>query len=130
MRRDPKLSPTPAAKLYGVRLETIHKYFPSAMKKVNGKLRVTKSDRYPVTLYLPNKQGKAVPIKTRSLKDRTDASHYLRDIGRVLRGDRTALREWRRRRKIAGFELVTDKRALKAIEPALSDFSLYRTFNN
>jgi hypothetical protein len=53
----------------------------------------------------------------------------LRDIGRAQRGDAKALSKWDGK-KIAGVELVTDERTLAAIEPALSDFSLYRTFNS
>ena len=130
MRHEHRLSPTQAARLHGVRLETIQKYFPSALKKVNGKLQVTKSDRFAATLYVPDKQGKAVALNTHSSKDRTEAGEYLRDIGRYFRGDRKALLRLQRRKKIAGVELVTDERALKAIEPALSDFHLYRTFNS
>lgn len=130
LRHEHRLSPTQAARLHGVRLETIQKYFPSALKKVNGKLQVTKSDRFAATLYVPDKQGKAVALNTHSSKDRTEAGEYLRDIGRYFRGDRKALLRLQRRKKIAGVELVTDERALKAIEPALSDFHLYRTFNS
>jgi hypothetical protein len=128
MRNDPGLSPTHVARLYGVRLETIKKYFPSALKKYKGKLRATKSDRFPATLYLPDAQGNSVAIKTRSSKERQEAGEYLRDLGRSLRGDRKALLRWRGK-KIAGVELVTDERAIVAIEPALSDFALYRAFN-
>src|SRR6266478_4046132 len=54
MRRDPSLSLTHAAKLQGVKPETAKKYFASALKKANGKFRVSKSDRYTVTLYVPD----------------------------------------------------------------------------
>jgi hypothetical protein len=128
MRNDSGLSLTRAAKLYGVKPETVKKYLPSALKKSNGKLRVTKSDRYTETLYIPDAQGNSVAIKTRSSKEREAAGQYLRDLGRYLRGDRNALSKWRGK-KIAGVELVTDERAITAIEPALSDFSLYRAFN-
>src|ERR1039458_7010295 len=46
MRHDSNLSLTHAAKLQGVKRETIKKYFPSALKQANGKFRATKSDRY------------------------------------------------------------------------------------
>jgi hypothetical protein len=129
MRDDPTLSLSHAAKLEGVKPETVKKYFPSALKKSNGKLRATKSDRYTETLYIPDAQGNPVPVKTRSSKDREALGHYLRDLGRYLRGDRDALSRWRGR-KVAGVELVTDERAIMAMEPALSDFSLYRAFNS
>jgi hypothetical protein len=129
IRDDPKLSPSRAARQKGVKLGTVKKYFPSAFKKIDGRLKVTKSDRYTATLFIPDAQGNPVAIKTRSSKERSEASQYLRDVGRALRGDRKALSKWRGK-KLAGVALVTDERALPAIEPALSDFSLYRTFNS
>jgi len=129
MRDDPNLSLTHAAKLQGVKPETVKKYFPSALKKSNGKLRATKSDRYTATLYVPDAKGNSVAIRTRSSRDREALGQYLRDLGRYLRGDRDALSRWRGR-KIAGVELLTDERTIMAIESALSDFSLYRAFNS
>jgi hypothetical protein len=128
MRNDPSLSLSHAAKQGGVKPETIKKYFPSALKKSNGRLRATKSDRYTVTLYVPDARGNSIPVKTRSSKDREALGQYLRDLGRFLRGDRRALSRWRGR-KVAGVELVTDETSIISIEPALSDFSLYRALN-
>lgn len=128
MRRNPDLSLTHAAELEGVRPETVKKYLPSALKKSNGKFRVTKNDRYTATLHVPDAQGNAVTVKTRSSKERKQLSQYLRDLGRYLRGKRDALAPWHGKR-IAGVELVTAGRTIEVIEPALSDFSLYRTFN-
>src|SRR5579862_3945500 len=45
MRNDPKLTLIHAAKLKGVKPKTVKKYFPSALKKVAGRIRVTKTDR-------------------------------------------------------------------------------------
>ena len=84
---------------------------------------------YTYTLYIPDAQGNAVAIKTRSSRERSEAGQYLRDIGLALGGDVGALAKWHGK-KIAGVELVTDASALAAIEPALSDFSLYRIFNS
>jgi len=128
MRRDSNLSLTRAAKLQGVKRETVKKYFPSALKVSSGKFRATKGDRYSATLYVPDVQGNSVPVRTRSSKEREQVSKYLRDLGRYLRGDRNALLGWRGK-KISGVELVVDRRTIVTIEPALSDFSLYRTFN-
>jgi hypothetical protein len=128
MRRDRKLSLTHAAKLEGVKRETVKKYFPSALKQAHGKFRVTKSDRNTATLYIPDAHGNSIPVNTRSSKDRKALSRYLRDLGRYLRGSRTALAPWHGK-QIAGVPLVTDGRTIVAIEPALSEFSLYRAFN-
>lgn len=129
MRNDPSLLLGQAARLHNVKPGTVKKYFPLALKWVGGRIRVAKNDRYQETLFLPDAEGKSVPTRTRSFKERSEAGQYLRDIGRALRGDIRALSKWRGR-KIAGVELVTDERTLAAIEPALSDFSLYRTFNS
>jgi hypothetical protein len=128
MRHDPGLSLTHAAKLQGVKGETIKKYFPSALRKTKGKFRVTKSDRYTATLYVPDAQGNAIPVKTRSSREREELGKYLRDLGRYLRGNREALAKWEGR-QIAGVELVTERRIIIDIEQPLSDFSLYRAFN-
>ena len=129
MRNDPNLVLGRAARLHGVKPSTVKKYFGSALKKVRGRLSVTKSDRFKVTLFLPDAQGNSVAIRTRSSKERTEASQYLRDLGRALRGERDALSSWRGK-KIAGVELFTDESELISIEPALSEFSLYRVFNS
>ena len=129
MRKDPNVLLGSAARLHGVKPDTVRKYFPSALKRVGGRIRVTKTDRYPETLFLPDAQGNSVPVRTRSFKERSEAGQYLRDVGRAMRGDTKALSKWRGK-KIAGVELLTDERALAAIEPVLSDFSLYRSFNS
>ena len=128
MRNDPTLSLTHAAKLEGVKPDTVKRYFPKALEKFNGKFKATKSDRYTETLYVPDARGNPLAVKTRSSRDREALGQYLRDLGRYLRGDRDALARWRGR-TIAGVELVTDERAIITIEPALSDFSLYRALN-
>ena len=128
MRRDAGLSLTHAAKLQGVKPETVKKNFPSALKKSNGKFTVTKSDRYAATLYVPDAQGNSVAVHTRSSKERAQVSQYLRDLGRYLRGKHDALAPWHGKR-IAGVELVTAGRTIETLEPALSEFSIYRTFN-
>jgi hypothetical protein len=128
MRRDPKLSLSHAAKLQGVKRETVKKYFPSALRRSEGKFQATKSDRYAATLYVPDDHGGSIAVKTRSSREREQLGRYLRDLGRYLRGKRDALAPWHGK-KIAGVELVTAGRTIAAIEPALSEFSLYRTFN-
>jgi len=128
MRHDPNLSLTHAGRLHGVKGETIKKYFPAALRKLNGKFRATKGDRYAAILYVPDPQGNAIPVKTRSSKEREELSQYLRDLGGYLRGNREALAKWHGR-KIGGVELVTAGRTIVNIEPALSDFSLYRAFS-
>jgi len=128
MRADSKLSLSHAVRLQGVKPETVKRYFPSALKKVKGKVRVTKSDRYRHRVYLPDNRGNPIAVNG-SWRQRQDAGGYLGDLGRYLGGDRGALSKWRGK-KIAGVELITDERTLVAIEPALSDFSLYRAFNS
>jgi len=128
MRRDSTLRLTAAARLHGVKAETIRKYFPSELSKSRGRFRVKKSDRYWATIYLPDRNGNHVPVPTHSSKERKQASQYLRDLGRYLRGEKNALARWHGK-KIAGVELVTAGRTIVAIEPVLSEFSLYHAFN-
>jgi hypothetical protein len=128
MRRDPKLRLTTAAKSHGVKAETIRKYFPSEIRKSGGRLRARKGDRYSATIYLPDAHGNSVPLQTRSSRERKRASQYLRDLGRYLRGQKNALAGWHGK-NIAGVELVTAGRTIVGIEPALSEFSLFRAFN-
>jgi hypothetical protein len=66
MRKDARLSLARAAKLHGVKQETIKRHFPSALKKKHGKFQVTKSDRYRATLYVPDTDGNSVAVNTRS----------------------------------------------------------------
>jgi hypothetical protein len=129
MRRDSTLSLTHAAKLQGVRPATIKKYFSSSLTRSKGKLRVTKSDRSSATLYVPDAMGNPIPVRTRSSKDRKALSRYLHDLGRYLRGKRNALAPWRGK-TIAGVELISSPDVIVSLEPALSEFSLYRSTNS
>jgi hypothetical protein len=129
MRRDSTLSLTHAANLEGVKPATIKKYFSSSLRRSKGKLRVAKNDRSAATLYVPDANGNSVPVHTRSSKDRKALSRYLRDLGRYLRGKRNALAPWRGK-TIAGVELVTSADVIVSLEPALSEFSLYRSTNS
>jgi hypothetical protein len=128
MRRDPYLSLSRAAKLEGVKPETVKRHFSSSLRKSAGKFTATKSDRHVATLYLPDAHGSPIPIPTRSAKERKQASNYLRDLGRYLRGQKNALAKWHGK-KIAGVELVTAGRTVVALEPALFDFHIYRVLN-
>lgn len=129
MRRDPNLTLSKAAKLEGVKFATVRKYFSSSLKWSGGRFRAKKSDRHTATLYIPDAHGGSVAVETRSFTERQQLSRYLRDLGRYLRGKRDALSDWHGR-KIAGVELLTSGRAIAAIEPALSEFSLYRDVNS
>ncbi len=128
MRRESRLSLNRAAKLEGIKAETVRKYSFSDLKKLKGKFHAKKSDRHSVTLYLPDASGNIVSRETHSSKERSKASKYLRAFGRYVRGDRDALLEWEGK-TIGGADLLTDARTIRTIEPALSDFSLYRSFN-
>jgi hypothetical protein len=128
MRRDPKLSFTRACRLVGVKPETVLAYFGSAFTRSHGTIRVRSTDHYTAILYVPDAHGNPLAVHTRSSKDRKALSRYLRDLGRYLRGNLNAMAAWHGK-QIAGVQLLTAGRAIVAIEPALSDFSLYRVFN-
>jgi len=128
MRRNSQLRLSAAARSFGVKPSVIKKYLGSSLEKVNGHWRVRKSDRFRETMYLPDRQGKPVPVPTRKSKERKQVSAVLRDIGRFYRGNKRAMNKWRNK-SIAGVEVITDPRILIAIESQLSDFSIYNAFN-
>lgn len=111
MRNDPSLSLTRAARLEGVKPDTVKRYFPKALERSHGKFSTTKSDRYRGTLYVPDFQGNSVAVNTRSSKDREALGQYLRDLGRYLRGDRDALARWRGQKSQASSSLPTNARS-------------------
>lgn len=124
--RNPNVPMTRVAKLHRVKVATIKDYFE--LTKVNGRLHLKMSGRYSDTVYLPDEHGNSVPLHNPSRRERKQASEYLRDVGRYLGGRKRALSKWQGK-KIAGVELVTDGPTLVAMEPALSEFSLYRALN-
>jgi hypothetical protein len=128
MRRTPNLKLSAAARSFGVKPSVIKKYLGSSLEKVDGHWRVRKSDHFRETMYVPDARGNPVPVPTKSSKERTQVSAYLRDIGRFLRGNKSAMAKWHGKR-IAGVELVTASRTLISIEAQVSDFSIYNAFN-
>lgn len=128
MRRNAKSKLSAASRSFGVKPSVVKKYFGSSLDKVNGHWRVSKSDRFRETMYVPDMRGNSVPIHTKSSKERALVSAYLRDVGRFLRGNKHAIAKWHGKR-IAGAELVTASRTLIGIESQLSDFSIYNAFN-
>src|SRR5712691_1390362 len=53
MRRDPDLTLYPASRSFGVKPSVVKKYFGSALNKVDGRFRISKSDRFRETMYVP-----------------------------------------------------------------------------
>ena len=128
MRRNPNLAPTHAAKLEGVSYRTVKKYFGSELKKVGNRYHVTPSDRRVEYISLPDEYGNRVSRKTKSSREREQAGAYLADLNRYRRGKIGSLAKWRTV-KIGGVGLLTDERAIKASEPELAEFDVYRAFN-
>lgn len=129
MRNDPNLTATHAAALEGISYRTFKKYFDSELEQVGNRYRVTSSDRRVAYIFLPDERGNIVRRKTASSKEREQAGAFLADFNRYQRGDAISLAKWRNVR-IGGYGLLTDVRAIKASEPAMADFNLYRTFNS
>lgn len=125
MRRNPRLSLTRTAKLNKVKPSTVLKYYGSDFRKSAGQFRVSKSDRRAETVYVPNSQGQIVPRETHSSAERNDASAFLRELNRYTHGKPNNLVDWANR-TIGGIDLLTDPATIRAAEPVLSDFSLYR----
>src|SRR6266851_9567659 len=128
MRHDDELKLSSTARSLGVKPSVVKKYFGSALNKVDGRWRASKSDRFRETMYVPDARGNPVPVPTTNSKQRVEVSAFLRDIGRYYRGNKSALDKWHGKR-IAGVELVTASRTLMGIESQLSDFAIYRAFN-
>ena len=127
MRRTPNLKLSAAARSFGVKPSFIKKHFGSSLEKINGHWRVRKSDRFRETMYVPDERGNPVPVHTRNFKTRAEVSAFIRDVGRFLRGNKSAMDKWHGKR-IAGVELVTSSRTLISIEAQLSDFAIYGAF--
>lgn len=128
LRRDPQLTPTRAAKLEGISYRTFKKYFGGELSRSGTRYTVTPSDRRVAYISLPDEHGDLVQRKTTSSKERKQAGAFLADFNRHLRGNRTALAKWADV-KIGGSGLLTDPRTIKATEPMLNEFSLYRAAN-
>ena len=128
MRRDPELTLTGAGELEGVSNRTLKKYLGSELKKVGNRYYVTRSDRLVAYVSLPDEHGNVLLRKTTSSRERERAGAYLADFNRYQRRDITSLKKWRNV-KIGGFGLLTDPRAIKASEPEMAEFNLYRAFN-
>jgi hypothetical protein len=128
LRRDPTLTPTDAAHLENVSFRTFKKYFGSELKKVGNRYYVTRSDRRVAYVSLPDERGNILLRKLTSSGERKQAGAFLADFNRYQRGDSTALTKWRNV-KIGGFGLLTDARTIKASEPEMVEFNLYRAFN-
>lgn len=90
---------------------------------------MTPSDQRVAYVYLPDERGNVIQRKTTSSKEREQAGAFIADFNRYQRGDTAALAKWRDV-KIGGFGLLTDARVIKASEPQMAEFNLYRAFNS
>ena len=125
MRRNPRLSLSRLAKLKKVKPGTVQKYYSADLRRTKGRVRATKSDRRKETVYVPDSQGQIVSRETHSSAERSEASNFLRELGRYQRGKPNSLADWKDR-TIGGIDLLTDPATIRVAEPVLSDFSLYR----
>jgi hypothetical protein len=128
LRRDPTLTLTRAAELEGVSNRTLKKYVGPELQKVGNRYYVTRSDRRVAYVFLPDERGNTLLRKLTSSKERKQSGAYLADFNRYRRGNIIALKKWRTV-KIGGFGLLTDPRTIKASEPEIAEFNLYRAFN-
>src|SRR6266849_10388089 len=64
MRHDNKLKLSSTARSLGVKPSVVKKYFGSALNKVDGRWRASKSDRFRETMYVPDARGNPVPVPT------------------------------------------------------------------
>ena len=120
-----------AARDNDVTLRTVKRYVGAALlqNRPGERIRATKSDRLTRYLQIPTPDGPK-EIKVKGSKDATALARYLSAIKDFLRGDRTALAEFRGK-KISGVELITDEQILIALAEK-EEFhidSLYRSLS-
>ena len=120
-----------AARDNGVSPRTIKRYVRAALlqDRPGERIRATKSDRLIRYLQIPTPDGPK-EIKVKGSKDASELARYLSAIKDFLRGDRTALAEFRGK-KISGVELITDEQILIALAEK-EEFhidSLYRSLS-
>jgi hypothetical protein len=119
-----------AARGNGVTVRTIKRYVGAALvqERPGGHIRATKNDRLVRYIQLPGHDG-PVDIAVRGSRTASKAANYKAAVNRWLRGDRNALNEWQGQ-KIAGVDLITDPKALVALErKELLPYSLYRSLS-
>jgi hypothetical protein len=109
---------------------TFKKHFGSALvqDRPGGRIHPTKSDRFVRYMQIPGPHGQ-VEIKAHGSKEATEVARYKAAVNRFLGGDLKALAPWRGK-KIAGIELVTDRRTLKSLaQDEKLPYSLYRSLS-
>ena len=119
-----------AARENSISTRTFRKYVGSALvqDRPGGRIRPTKSDRFVRYLQIPGPHG-SVEIKAHGSKEAAEVARYKAAVNRFFRGDLKALAPWRGK-KIAGIELVTDRRTLKGLaKDDLLPYSLYRSLS-
>lgn len=128
MRRGDTLSR--AARENGVTPRTIKRYAGSALvqDRLGGRIRATKSDRLVRYLQIPGPAG-PIDITAHGSKEASEIARYKAAVNRFLAGDLNALAPWHGK-KIAGVELITDRRTLKGLaQKELLPYSLYRSLS-
>jgi hypothetical protein len=117
-----------AARENGVTPRTIKRYAGSALvqDRPGGRIRATKSDRLVRYVQIPGPDGR-IEMTAHGSREASKVARYKAAVNRLLAGDLSALAPWHGR-KIAGVELITDGRTLKALaQKELLPYSLYRS---
>jgi hypothetical protein len=128
MRRGDTLSR--AARDNGVTTRTIRRYVGSALVQDRPGTRIlaTKTDRLVRYLQIPGPHG-PIDITAHGSKEASEIARYKAAVNRFLAGDLNALTPWHGK-KIAGVELITDRRTLKGLaQKELLPYSLYRSLS-
>ncbi len=96
--------------------------------RLGGRIRATKSDRLVRYLQIPGPAG-PIDITAHGSKEASEIARYKAAVNRFLAGDLNALAPWHGK-KIAGVELITDRRTLKGLaQKELLPYSLYRSLS-
>ena len=119
-----------AAKLSSVTPRTVKLHVGSALvqDRKGGRLRASKGDSFVRFLTIPGPHGQ-IDVVAHGSKEATEFAKYASAVGRYLSGDSKALADYHGK-KIAGIELLTAGRSLKALaDVAALPTSLYRAFS-
>lgn len=136
LRRDPTLSFTQAARNREIDPRSIlrHKRLgPHFLQdRPGGKIRVTKSDRLHMTMWIPSTQpGVLTPIETKGNKQRQLVARWKSAIDKFAAGDASEIRAFPRGQFVGGVRLPTSAFEVQRIVEAMAEtepmpYSLYR----
>ena len=123
MRRDPTLSFSRAAADRGVSPKSRHSYLKNLFYQASdGRIHPRKSDRYRVTLYIPNSQpGQLTEVRTKDSHERSLIGEWLAAINAAARGDFSKINAFPKNQVVGGVRLATSTDEVQRIVEAMAE---------